>query len=78
MELFSAQFMMPAITCGERALMFCRIEPTSLDGVSGILYQLGKQYDKMDEMDKARLYYEQALESITNTNSLLYLIMGIA
>ena len=72
MELFSAQFMMPAITCGERALMFCRIEPTSLDGVSGILYQLGKQYDKMDEMDKARHYYEQALESITNTNSLLY------
>ena len=42
MELFSAQFMMdPAIECGERALMFCRIEPTSSEGVSNILYHLG-------------------------------------
>ena len=73
MELFSAQFMMdPAIACGEKALSFCRIEPTSSKGVSGILYHLGKQYDKMDEMDKARQYYEEALENMTNTNSLLY------
>ena len=72
-ELFSAQFMMdPAITCGERALMFCRIEPTSAEGVSNILYCLGKQYDKMNEVAIARQYYGQALESMTNTDNLVY------
>ena len=72
-ELFSAQFMMdPAIACGQKALMFCRIEPTSPQGVSNILYRLGKQYDKMNEIDKARHYYGQALESMTNTDNLVY------
>ena len=42
-ELFSEQFMMdPAIACGERALMFCRIEPTSSEAVSNNLYYLGE------------------------------------
>ena len=72
-ELFSAQFMMePAIACGERALMFCRIEPTSSEGVSKILYRLGKQYDKMQDIDKARLYYNQALENISNTDNQVF------
>lgn len=73
MELFSTQFMMdPAIECGEKALMFCRIEPTSSEGVSNILYRLGKQYDKMHEIDKARQYYELALENISNTDNMVY------
>ena len=73
MELFSSQFMMdPAIDCGERALMFCRIEPTSSEGVPNNLYYLGKQYDKMNDYEKARDYYEKALEEITDTNSLVY------
>ena len=73
MELFSSQFMMdPAIECGEKALMFCRIEPTSPEGVSNILYRLGKQYDKMHEIDKARQYYELALENISNTDNMVY------
>ena len=73
MELFSAQFMMdPAIACGEKALSFCRIEPTSSEGVSNILYRLGKQYDKMHDIDNARLYYSQALESVSNTDNIVY------
>ena len=73
MELFSGQFMMnPAITCGEKALSFCKIEPTSSEGVSSILYQLGKQYDKMHEIDKARHYYEKALENISSTDNLVF------
>ena len=58
-ELFSEQFMMdPAIACGERALMFCRIEPTSSEAISNNLYYLGKQYDKMDDVDKAKWYIQ--------------------
>ena len=73
MELFSAQFMMePAIACGEKALSFCRIEPTSSEGVSNILYRLGKQYDKMHDIDKARLYYNQALKSVSNMDNIVY------
>ena len=73
MELFSTQFMLdPAVECGEKALMFCRIEPTSSEGVSNILYRLGKQYDKMHEIDKARQYYELALENISNTDNMVY------
>ena len=73
MELFSAQFMMdPAIACGEKALMYCRIEPTSPEGVSNILYRLGKQYNKLNEIDKAKQYYGRALECMTNTDNLVY------
>ena len=73
MELFSGQFMMnSAIVCGEKALSFCKIEPTSSEGVSSILYQLGKQYDKMHEIDKARHYYEKALDNISSTDNLIF------
>lgn len=72
-ELFSEQFMMdPAIVCGERALMFCRIEPTSSEAISNNLYYLGKQYDKMDDVDKAKWYYGLALEELKSTNNLVY------
>ncbi|MBQ8957978.1 MAG: hypothetical protein IJ057_05695 [Bacteroidales bacterium] len=73
MELFSAQFMMaPAIECGEKALMFCRIEPTSPEAVSNNPYYLGKQHDKMDDIDEAKRYYGQALGKLTNTGNLVY------
>ena len=72
-ELFSGQFMMdPAIACGERALMFCRIEPTSSGAVSNNLYYLGRQYDKINDLDSAKWYYGQALEEMTNTDNLVY------
>ena len=72
-ELFSEQFMMdPAIACGERALLFCRIEPTSSEAISNNLYYLGKQYDKMDDVDKAKWYYGKALEEMRDTNNLVF------
>ena len=72
-ELFSTQYMMdPAIACGEKALMFCRIAPTSKFGISNNLYYLGKQYDKMNQTDKANQYYGQALEEIPSMDNLVY------
>ena len=72
-DLFSEQFMMESsITCYEKALVYCKIEPTSPIGVSNILYRIGKQYDKMNEIDKARLYFTQALECMADTNNLVY------
>ena len=73
MELFSMQFMMePAIKCGEQALAFCRKEPTSSQGLSNILYYLGRQYDKMNDLGKAKLYYGLAIEGMINTDNLVY------
>ena len=72
-DAFSEQFMMdPAITCYERALLYCKIEPTSPQGVSNILYRIGKQYDKMDEIDKARQYYAYAIEEMPSSDNLSY------
>lgn len=72
-DLFSEQFMMEsAITCYERALVYCKIETTSPIGIPNILYRIGKQYDKINEIDKARKYYVQALECMTDTNNLVY------
>ena len=61
-----------AIACYENALIYCRIEPTSLNGVSNILYRIGKQYNKLDEIDRARQYYGQAMENIANTDNSVY------
>ena len=72
-DLFSAQFMMdPAITCYKNALVYCKIEPTSPIGVSNILYRIGKQYDKKNEIENASLYYGQALENMAATDNMVY------
>ena len=72
-DLFSEQFMMESsITCYEKALIYCRIEPTSPNGISNILYRIGKQYDKKNEIENARLYYSQALETATVTDNMVY------
>ena len=72
-SLFSEQFMMQLSTyCLEQSLKFCLIEPTSPQGLSKTLYQIGKQYDKMDELDKARSYYLLAIKKAPNCNTLFY------
>ena len=72
-EIFSEQFMMePAIDSYENALVFCKVEPTSPQGVSNILYRLGKQYDKIGEKAKASDYYESAIRELPNNNGLLF------
>ena len=72
-DLFSGQFMMePSIVCYEQALHYCLIEPTTLQGLSRTLYFIGKQYDKMDDYDRARRYYDQAVEELKSTDNCLY------
>ena len=72
-DLFSEQFMMESsISCYEKALIYCRIEPTSPNGISNILYRIGKQYDKENEIENARSYYSQALENMTVTDNMVY------
>ena len=72
-DLFSEQFMMESsITCYENALVYCKIEPTSPIGVSNILYRIGKQYDKKNEIENARLYYGRALKNMTVTDNIVY------
>lgn len=72
-ELFSNQFMMEsAITCYKYALKYCIIEPTSSLGIPNTLYQIGKLYDMLDEMEKAKQYYTLALKNMTVTDNMLY------
>ena len=72
-DLFSEQFMMEsAITCYENALVYCKIESTSPIGISNILYRIGKQYDKKNEIENARLYYGRALKNMTVTDNIVY------
>ena len=72
-DMFSGQFMMEnAISCYEKSLIYCKIEPISSQSVSNMFFLIGKQYDKMNEIDKARLCYEQALGRMKNSDNLLY------
>ena len=72
-DLFSAQFMQePAIYCYKEALAYDRIAQVSPDKIANILYHLGKQYDKLNEVDSAACCYEKALELLTERNALLY------
>lgn len=72
-DLFSEQFMMESsITCYENALVYCKIEPTSPIGVPNILYRIGKQYDKKNDIENASLYYGRALENLAETDNMAY------
>ena len=73
MDLFSKQFMQePAIYCGKQGLVYTRIAPTSPYGVSNVLYRIGKQYDKLNEVDSTVYYYDKALELIPDRNNMTY------
>ena len=73
LELFSAQFMMdPALSCGEKALAYCRKAPSLSKEIPNTYFHIGKQYDKKGEKDVARSYYEMAIEEISDTNSFIY------
>ena len=72
-ELFSGQFMVEqAIYCGRQSLFFCKIAPTSAYGVSNNLAKLGKLYDISGDTDSAYYYYNEALNSLPDTNNLIY------
>ena len=72
-ELFSDQFVLePAIICFKRAIAFNRMEPTSSLGASKLLRHLGKQFDKLNQLDSAAYYYGEALRLLPDTNNLVY------
>ncbi len=71
-DLFSEQLMMePSIECYDNALVFCKIKPTSPQGIANILSRIGLQYDKLGDKEKMRYYYERALKempAVENSN----------
>ena len=72
-DMFSEQFMMESsIVCYEKALVYCKIQSTSPQGVSNILTRLGMQYDKLGDKEKMRDCYGQALEAIPSSDNLSY------
>ncbi len=72
-DLFSSQYMMdPAISCAQQALVFFRVAPLSAYSVPNTLYQIGVQYDALDEIDSADYYYALALAQMPDTTNLYY------
>ena len=73
MDMFSQQFIQEqAIYCGKQSLAYNKIAHSSPGNMANILYHLGKQYDKLNEADSAAYYYEKALETMPDRNSMLY------
>jgi tetratricopeptide (TPR) repeat protein len=73
MDMFSQLFIQEqAIYCGKQSLAYNKIAHSSPGNMANILYHLGKQYDKLNEADSAAYYYEKALETMPDRNSMLY------
>ena len=73
MDLFSFRLMQePAIYCGKQSLHYDEIEPPTVTNRGGVLYFIGKQYQKLNENDSAVYYYEMALEALPDGNNPYY------
>ena len=73
MDLFSFRLMQePAIYCGKQSLHYDEIEPPTVTNRGGILYFIGKQYQKLNENDSATYYYEMALKALPDSSSPYY------
>ena len=62
----------PAISCYKQALVFCMREPTSIYGISVILYNLGIQFDIDRQKDSADYYYNKALDYMPDFDNIHY------
>ncbi len=73
MDLFSFRLMQEtAIYCGQQSLHYDEIEPPTATNRGGVLYFIGKQYQKLNENDSAAYYYEMALEALPDSSSPYY------
>ena len=73
LELFSGQFMMdPAITCGEQVLYYCQKEASLSNQIPNTFLFIGKQYDKIGRKVEARQYYVRAIETMPDSNNLVF------
>ena len=72
-DMFKEQLLAePAIACYKQALFYCRREPTSKYGIPVLLYNLGIQYDIVDQKDSAAFYYDEALANMPDFDNLHY------
>ena len=72
-DMFYGQLLVePAISCYKKALVFCMREPTSIYGISVILYNLGIQFDIARQKDSADYYYNKALDYMPDSNNIHY------
>lgn len=72
-ELFTNQFMIKqAIYCGKVSLIFYKKATPSKYSISNTLAKLGQLYDILNETDTASYYYNEALKSLPDSNSLIY------
>ncbi|KWW28775.1 MAG: hypothetical protein AUK64_1517 [bacterium P201] len=70
-EMFNEQLLAePAITCYKQALLFCKREPTSIYGISVLLYNLGIQFDIANQTDSAVFYYDNALVNLPDYDNI--------
>ena len=74
--LFSNQYMQePALYCFKKALAFNRLEPVFPDDYSNSLYFIGLQYDKLQQWDSAKYYYDEALRLLPDTSNWLFKVL---
>ena len=72
-DLFEGQLLAePAITCYKQALFYCRRKPTSIYGIPVLLYNLGIQYDVVNQKDSAAFYYNKALANMPDHDNIHY------
>ena len=72
-DMFYGQLLVePAISCYKKALIFCMREPTSIYGISVILYNLGIQFDIARQKDSADYYYNKALDHMPDFDNIHY------
>ena len=72
-DMFYGQLLVkPAISCYKKALVFCMREPTSMYGVSVVLYNMGIQFDIAGQKDSADYYYNKALDYMPDSNNIHY------
>ena len=72
-DMFEEQLLAePAITCYKQALLYCKREPTSIFGVSVLLYNLGIHYDVANQKDSTAFYYDEALTNLPDLDNVHY------
>ena len=72
-DIFEEQLLAePAIFCYKQALFYCRQNPTSIYGISVLLYSIGIQYDITNQKDSANFYYEKSLSNMPDNENIHY------
>ena len=62
----------PTIECYEKSLALNLIKTTSPYGIANAKYHIGIQFDVLGQKEKAFQYYEQAKQSLPDTNNCLF------